>query len=218
MDNQSDSKVPVILDHESQPIVVAGWSQKELELLKRAETEGSKPISTSLSLQMLSLFLEGYSCNEIAKQNKGLAEIDVIVCRKKYNWDEQRDTYVYDLTCQVREKLTKSKLESIEWATNALAVFHKSEKDQQLKYLQTGKEEDKPEMMIKSPGAYKQMQEILQKITGEDRITKVTTDSTLKVEGTIQTVAALHPELQAKLLKKLSEPLPSKQLSGKKNE
>lgn len=192
---------------------------KELELVKRAEIEGSKPIALSLSMQMLSLFLEGYSCNEIAKQNKGLAEIDILVCRKKYNWDEQKDKYIYDLTCQMREKLTKSKLESIEWATNALAVFHKSEKEQQMKYLQSGKEEDKPENIIKTTGAYKQMQDILQTITGENRVTtqKVTTDSFVKVEGSIQTVALLNPELQAKLLKKLAEPAVAKQLVGKKS-
>ena len=220
MDNQSNNNLPAIVAPEEQPLVIAGWSKKELELVKRAEAEGSKPIALSLSMQMLNLFLEGYSCNEIAKQNKGLAEIDILVCRKKYNWDEQRDKYIYDLTCQMREKLTKSRLESIEWATNALAVFHKSEKEQQIKYLQSGKEEDKPENIIKTTGAYKQMQEILQKITGESRVTtqKVTTDSTVRVEGSIQTVAALDPELQAKLLKKLSEPSVAKQIVvGKKN-
>lgn len=226
MDEQSNNNdespvtqlVPAFAREEELPTAVAGWSQKELELVKRAETEGSKPISPILSAQFFELFLEGYSCSEIAKKNRGLSEADILICRKKYKWDEEKDKYAYDLTRQVREKLMKQKLESLEFLTNMLAVTHKEHREKMLKYLQTGRDEDKPENWVKSPNSYKQILETIQKITGEDRVTtqKVTSESTVKVEGSIHTTAALHPELQAKLLKKLSTPV--KQVTGKKED
>lgn len=195
MDSQSTNEI-IVLD--------SNWSQKELELLAKSDTEGAKPIAPSLAAQMMALFLEGYSCAEIAKQNKGLNEIDILVCRKKYSWDEEKERYSKDLMKQIREKLAKQKLESLEFLTNMMAITHKEHKEKALRYLQTGKEEDKPDSWAKSPKAYKEIIEAIQKLTGEDRVTtqRVTSESTLTVQGTVQT--AIPIETQSKLLKKLA--------------
>ena len=186
------------------PAVPVGWTQRELEVLKTTEVVGAKPISATLSSQMFSLFLEGYSCAEIVKQNKFFTEGDILYCRKKYKWDEERDRYAADLNDQIKQKLTKQKLESVEYLTNLLAIIHKESKSAVLKYLQTGNTDDLP--AIGSLKTYKDIVETLSKITGEDSVKKIKIDGKITNETTLKADKSLsiNPELQTQLLKMLS--------------
>ena len=130
---------------------------------------------------MFQLFLEGYSCSEIAKQNPPFNEIDLLYCRKKYNWDIEKDKYAMELQQRVREKLMKTKLESLEFLSNTLAASHKYHNAQLLKYIQSGKEEDKPENLISGTTSYKAIIETIAKLTGEDRITTQNVNKTSNV-------------------------------------
>lgn len=192
---------------ESTQIVPYGnWTKRELEVLAESNDDGYKPISTTLASQMYTLFLEGYSCLEISKQNKGFTEADILYCRKKYQWDEQKDNYVFGLNDQIRQKLTKQKLESVEFLTNMLAVIHKEHRSVMLKFLQTGNPEDLPK--IGSLRTYKEIVETLAKITGEDQVKKlkidgkIQQDTNVKVEGA-GAILNLPPEIQTKLLQAL---------------
>src|SRR5579871_5000532 len=98
------------------------FTDKEWQLLLAAEENGVKAISPTLSAEMFNLFLENYSCAKIAEINKGFSETDVLYCRYKYNWDDQRNDYASMLQQQVLQKLQKVKFESLEFLTNMLAV------------------------------------------------------------------------------------------------
>lgn len=192
-----------------------GYSQREAELMLRVEREGCRIIAAAPASRLFKLFLEGYTCQEIAKTSKTWTEDEVLYARKYYNWDLQRFEYSNALNDRVKDKLIKSKLESIEFLTNILNMSHLEHKEKMLKYMATGNEEDKPETWIKGPGAYKQIVEILQKVTGED---KVQTQKH-KIEGTIDQNTnikldkestdllkkILEPESAAKMLKHLAE-------------
>lgn len=178
---------------------MTGWSEKELLLLREAEIIGSRPISPTLAAQMFALFLESYSCAEIAKQNKGLSESDILVCRHKFKWDEEKDRYAFDLNRQIREKLVKAKLEALEYLTNKLSVVHKVDKEQTLRYLQTGKKEDLPADWQMTPTAYKSIFETIQKVTGEERISKQEITSKVTVEDNRS--PDVDPTLQSKMLR-----------------
>jgi hypothetical protein len=155
---------------------------------------------------MMALYLEGYSCQDIARQNHPLTEVDVLFCRKKYNWDDQKERYLADLAARTRERLLKHKLEAIEFITNQLAVVHKSENEKMLKYMQTGKEEDKPETFITGSTSYKTLIEILQKITGEERTTKqeIKTQSSVNVNVTSSDPVKITDDMQSKILAALA--------------
>lgn len=152
------------------------FSQRELSVLRDSEANGVRPVALSLATSLYQLFLEGYSCLEISKQGKGLSEGDVLFLRKKYEWDKQRDQYALDLQNQVNGKLIKAKLEAVEFLTNQMAAIHKLNRDQVLKYLMSGNPDDMPKDLGKV-GGYKQIIEVLQKITGEDKVSKVKTES-----------------------------------------
>ena len=219
MDDQSklnNSLLPAIQEDLS---ITPGWSSREMKELEQVEKEGAKAISPSLAASMFALFLEGYSCAEIVKQNKNFSEGDILYCRKKFKWDEEKDRYAFDLNKQMREKLVKTKLEAIEMLTNTLSVMHTAKREGHLKYLQTKKAEDLPTGWDLSPTQYKSIFETIQKVTGEDRITKqeIRSDSTVRVEGSAHS-AALHPELQAKMLQKLAIISQTKKSTDGKNE
>lgn len=184
------------------------FSEREKKVLLIAEDQGLRPISPTLAMQFFQLFLEGYSCSEIAKVNLPFREGDILFLRKKFKWDEERDAYAYNLQVQMRDKLIKTKLEALEYISNSLAVVHKIHKEKQMRYLQTGRPEDEPETWITGPTAYKSMLEAIQKITGEDRTTtqNVKSESKITVESN-QPITLISEELQSKMLKKLSSSL-----------
>jgi len=205
----------------SQLVPSGTWTSKELEVLKEYEEQGVRPIAASLSSQMFNLFLEGYSCAEIAKINKGISEGDILYSRKKYNWDEERDNYLIQLQNQVTQKILKQKMESVEFLTNALSVIHKEHKDVMLKFLQTGNIDDLPK--IGSLRAYKEIVETIAKITGEDSIKKVKFEGKVQQETTVKTEGGsvnlqLTPDLQTKLLKALAEEAQNQNKGNKKSE
>lgn len=193
----------------AQLVPVGEWTSKELQVLQEYEQKGVRPLAPSLAGQMFNLFLEGYSCADIAKLNKGLTEGDILFARKKYNWDTERDNYMIQVKNQVTQKVFKQKMESVEFLTNMLSVIHKEHKDVMLRFLQTGNPEDLPK--IGSLRTYKEIIETLAKITGEDSVKKLKVDgkiqqeTTIKGDGSANVNIPLTPELQTKLLQALVE-------------
>jgi len=180
------------------------FTDQEWTSLEAIADKGVRPIAPTLAADMLNLFMENYSCSEIAKINKGLSEIDVLYCRYKYNWDEQRDKYAKELQEQVVQKLMKMKLESMEFLTNMLSVLHKDERQKMMTYLQTGKEEDKPKSWVNGIGAYKSIIETLQKLTGEDKVQKHEVKAEHRIISSPEIKKAITKEVQSSLLKQLT--------------
>lgn len=180
------------------------FDDREWALLSVVLEKGAKPISPTLAASMFNLFLENYPCTKIAEINKGFTESDVLYCRYRFNWDDQRNQYADTLQQQMLNKLKKIQFESLEFLTNTLSVLHKSERDKMLTYLQTGKPEDKPEMWIKSIAGYKSIIETIQKLTGEDKVHKHEIKAEYRVSVASKEVTDQMPkEVQSSLLKQL---------------
>lgn len=193
-----------ILDGQQQD-ATSFFDKRELDLLDQAKKNGVMPIAPSRASQMFEIFYEGYGCAEIARLNPPFREGDILFIREKYRWDETKATNYFKLQNQVIDRVAKIKLELIDLIGLQVAVFNKEHKIQALKYLQSGKDEDKPESMISGPTSLKGMIEALQKLTGEDRVMtqKIKSESTVKIESN-QPVTLVNPELQSKMLKKLA--------------
>jgi hypothetical protein len=179
------------------------FSQRELKLLEEVKESGARPISATLAAEMYHLFLEGYSCGEIAKQNLPLTEGDVLYCRSRFKWDDEKDLYAFELQRRVKEKLMKTKLESLEFLSNTLAASHKYHNQKLLKYLQSGKDEDKPENLISGTTSYKAIIETIAKLTGEDRIQKIESKSSVDVNIKNDDAKAISKELHSQILAEL---------------
>lgn len=180
------------------------YTVKELEIIANYEATGIKPLAGTLVAQLYQLFLESYSCAQIAELNKskGLTEADVLYASKKYHWHSNRDRYAFNLQNQIQQKIAKAELEMVEHVTNMLSVTHKHEREQMLKYMQTGAEEDKPSNMPTTLKQYKDLIDLMQKITGKDKITKHEVKTENKTTFSIDeaTRKSLSAEDQMKLL------------------
>lgn len=198
-----------ISNTDQQDDITIYFTQKELSTLKDIQETGAKPIAASLAQSLYNLFLEGYSCLEISKQGKGLSEGDILYLRWKNKWDQSKSDYMIDLQNQVTGKLMKSKLEAVEFLTNQMSAIHKSNKEQTLKYLMSGLPEDMPKELGKLNG-YRQIVELLQTVTGEDKVQKLKIDqkseSSIQIRSDSNTDAKiineiLKPENAAKMIK-----------------
>lgn len=202
MSMESNTKNPLSTNDQQASL----FSERELELIKHTRETGMKAIAPSLSSQMFQLFLEGYSCAEIAKMNPPFGEGDILICREKFNWDKEKDLYIMELQNRVKDKLLKTKLESLDFLTNTLSASHKYYNQKMLKYIQTGKEDDKPENLIAGPKAYKDIVESITKLTGEDRITTQNINKSVVVETKKSDSAIdITPQDRKEKLKKLIE-------------
>jgi len=214
---QNKPSIPEVLPPDTTPVTqqptvieLLGWTEHEKELLRRAVDTGFKPISPTLSAQMAALFIQGYSCAEIAAQNKGFSEADVLYCRKKFEWDRERDEYTVNLTKRAVASLQRQKMESIEFLTNTMSVMHKQHREKMLKYLQTGNADDLPEFQITSMKMYKEVIETISKITGEDKakapasLTQINVNQGVTVNTQEPSRPAITQELQSKILRALA--------------
>lgn len=205
---QNSPNPPAVID--VAVVELIGWTEREKTLLKEVEDKGFKPIAPTLSSQMAALFLQGYSCAEIAAQNKTFSESDILYCRKKFNWDRERDEYTANLTRRARESLQRQKMESIEFLTNTMSVMHKQHRDKMLRYLQTGNPEDLPEFQITSMKMYKEVIETISKVTGEDKdktpksLTQINVNNQSVAVKTDSERPTLTQELQEKILRALA--------------
>lgn len=182
-------------------IIDPNFTSRELAVLEDTESRGARPVAPSLAESMFNLFLEGYTCEAISKQGKGLTEGDILYCRKKYKWDEKRDRYMQDLYEATSRKIMKQKSESVDFLTGMLSVVHKKNRDQIMKYLQSGSEEDFPEFAVGNLKNYKEVVEILAKITGEGTNHKVTIAG-----GLHNSTSVTVQDADRELLKQILEP------------
>lgn len=173
------------------------FSPREQKILEVYERMGVRPLSPVLVSQFYQMFLESYSCAQIAESNrsKGVSEGDILYAAKKFDWHSKRDQYASDLHTQIHQKIAKAELEAIEHITNMLSITHKRERDQMIKYMQTGKEEDLPSNMPTTLKQYKDLIDLFQKSTGKDKITKqeikTETKTTFAIdESTRQSISA----------------------------
>jgi hypothetical protein len=163
-------------------------SEEEKEALQRYESANKPPLSPSTAAQFFGLWLQGYPTWEIAKQNPAFGLGIIVKARLDFDWDKQRDQHTLDLMTSVQETVKRASLEGIQFAADGMAVFHKMTGARFKRYLQTGDESilgDWREMSFKS---YKDLVELMMKLTGQD--------SKQKVSGEIQhTVVQSEPSL-----------------------
>jgi hypothetical protein len=115
--------------------------------------------------------LQGYSVSDLVKQNPNYGSLGlglIVRARIECNWDEEREKYIQSLMSSVRQTVEKVTLESIQFASDGMAVFHRLAGDRFKKYLQTGDASTLGDFRDMSFKNYKDFVELLQKVTGQD--------------------------------------------------
>lgn len=148
----------------------------------------SKPhLSPALNAQLYQLFLMGKDTEEIRRMNPTLSLGEIVAARVEGQWDERKTEYLDSLLDKAQGRVQQATLEQIDLMCDVLSLARKEQGDKIKRYIQTGNDDDKPDVRIDGIRTLKTAIEILQTLTGKDRQSRVllTGDLTHKVEAAI---------------------------------
>jgi len=191
-------------------------SEEEYECVKKYLESGGKKLSTETTASFFSMYLNGYDTKEIFRLNKAFPYESILIAKVTGNWDKEKEDYLGKLQENIKEKLLKAQLESINFLSDLLSATHKKHGDKIKKFLTSGNEKDlEGTMSVDSVSQLLKVVEGLNKVTGQDR--PKANDTTINVnidQRSVNNIASLSPEDSAKILNIVSE---SKR-KGNKNE
>jgi hypothetical protein len=137
-------------------------------------------IAPSVQAQLFGLYLNGRSLGEIRKLNHPSFSLGQIVSAAVENdWYNERKLYQSGLMQAARERLQQIGCESVGFLADSLAAAHKQHGQALQKYIQTGNPADLGAFGVGSIRQYKEIAELLLKITGQEKT------STLNVKGEV---------------------------------
>lgn len=171
-------------------------SPKELEAVKRIGSAVNR-LSPTTAAQLFSLFLQGYSIDTLVKQNPNYGSLAlglISQARIEYGWDVERETYIRSLMDSTRVANEKSTLESLQFAQDAMAVYHRLVGDKFKKYLQSGKEEDLGEFAGMSFATYLKFVDLFRTMSGKDVKVPRSVPVQVEVSAVAATPAPVEPE------------------------
>jgi hypothetical protein len=155
----------------------------EQNMLMAYVRAGKHPLAPDTIAALFQLYLNGSNCGEIHRLNKGLPYEAILWARVKFEWDRKRDEYVEELTEKIRDKVMQSQLQTTELMADLLTATSRKHGDKIKKYIQTGDEADLGDALsINRLNDLLRIAEGLQKITGQDRVHKVETKNTQRLE------------------------------------
>ena len=146
-------------------------NQEELLTLNKWRSEKNKPqLSTSLSLKLFELFLNGSSCDEIVKVNNNLITLgQVLEVRVRDGWDDKKSKYLAELYSGVVDRVRQTQMEAVSFTADLLAATHKLHGTKIKKFIQSGDEKEMGGLAINGLQSYQKAVDILLKLTGQDK-------------------------------------------------
>lgn len=182
--------------------VTNGLTYRE-EAALRMHMQAQEPaLSTSMQAQLFELYLNGNSCEQIAKLNKSIRLGAIVRACQEGDWYQKKTSYMNQLLEDVRSRVEQVQCESLYFASSLLAAAHKMYGTKIQRYLQTGDEKELGELGIYTLRQYKEVVDLLLKMTGQDNNKKVSgkVDVTHNVGATLAAGHHITPEQAAKIL------------------
>lgn len=151
---------------------------KEREAYQKYVEANKPPLAASTASNFFALFLNGHTCEEIARLNPAFGLGIVVRARIDHEWDKARDEHLEHLMTNIRQVAQQKQLGSIRFVADALAAFEKLAGEKFQRYLQTGDAGHLGEWKDMSFKQYKELVELVLKLTGQEGSTtkKVTGD------------------------------------------
>jgi len=189
---------------------VQSLPEKERVLYENWVNQGGASLASKTALQFFELYLQGYSVEEIAKQNPPFDPGLIVKAKVDFDWDTKRQEYITQLQESVHQAVQKVSLETVQFASDAIAVYHKLAGAKFKKYLRTGDEADLGHFAGMSVKAYKDFLEILLKMTGQSNTSKQEVSVTHTIVDNQKTIDAkvtrpLTPQDASLLIDELSK-------------
>lgn len=171
---------------------------------------GSKtyPLAPSLQEQLFQLYLNGKSLSEIRALNPHVMLGQVVDAAVTGKWHQLRQEYLGALQQRAAERLRQIACEAVDHLADEMAATHKLRGEAIKRYLQTGDESDLGGVSLCGIKQYKDVAELLLKLTGQDKNSTLTvkgeishtTQDAPQGTGTVKTLAQRVSEKKAKEL------------------
>lgn len=167
-------------------------THQELEAYRKYVESGKPPLAPSTAANLFALFLQGHSMQEIARLNPAFGLGIIVRARIDNDWDRQRQDHIQHLLDGIRQVVQTTQLSAVQFVAEGMAAYQKMAGEKFQKYLQSGKIEDLGEFKDMSLKQYRDLLELLLKLTGQE--------APKKVQGVVEhrhTVESQGPTLQA---------------------
>lgn len=152
---------------------VEALTPRELEAYRKYMESGKAPLAASTATNFFQLYLQGHSTEEIAKLNPAFGLGIIVRARVEHDWDRLRKEHVEHLLDNIRQVVQTTQLEAVQFVAEGLAVYRKMAGEKFQRYLQSGKIEDLGDFKDMSFKTYKDLLELLLKLTGQEPAKKV---------------------------------------------
>lgn len=160
---------------------LARLNKRELNAYNTWRNSDRPGLAPSLNAKLFNLFLQGKSCEEIRRMNLNFTLGEIISARIEGDWDERRSDHLDNLLKTTSERVQQVTLETADFVCDLLAVANREHGDRLRRYLQSGDAKELGDFKIDSIFNLKQVIEVLQKLTGQERTTRQTVNVTGEV-------------------------------------
>jgi hypothetical protein len=149
---------------------------EEREAYQEYLSKRKPPLAPSTSASFFQLFLQGHSTKEIARLNPAFGLGIIVQARIDNNWDKARDDHLNHLMLNIRQVTQQKQLGSIRFLVDAMSAFEKLAGEKFQRYVQTGDPSHLGEWKSMGIKQYKELVELILKLTGQDSNKKVSGD------------------------------------------
>lgn len=148
-------------------------SKEESEIWEKYTKDQGDILSPIPALKLYELFLNGNTCQQIAKARPEFSLGAIVDARLRYKWDERKEEYINSLYKNTNDRAVQIQMEAVQFVADMLAVTHKVNGEKYKKFLMTGNPADLGDLEVGSIKQYKEVIELLFKLTGQENNKKV---------------------------------------------
>jgi|SRR6185437_6900945 len=151
-------------------IALRGLDEREMEAYRYVLKTRPIEIAEETSERMYQMFLQGRTCEDIRKANKGYALGQIVACRIKYGWDARVVQHRTTLAATVPDRAIQTSLENVDFVTKLLTVNRIVMEEAIDKFMLSRNPDDlKGVIQAKNAKELKELVELLMKMTGQDK-------------------------------------------------
>jgi len=161
-DKKDDKTIVEIPDDE----VLTDMSESEKESLAKFKTRGHPgihKINDAVVYKMFNLYLAGRTYSEISQVTKEKKDL-VLYLSSRFDWFKIKMEYLLSLNNNLVAKVSKTRLESINFLTNLMTLNHKYYSKQIDKYLMSGDDKVFESLNLKPLEKYMKAIDVLEKL------------------------------------------------------
>ncbi len=162
-------------------------SEVEKESYKEWKKEKVPPLPLAASLKGYELFLNSYSCDDIARIS-GCPLGQVVDARLRYSWDQTRDEQLKALYAKIEERVLVTKSQALAHVTDLLAAAHKFQGEKIKKYLYEDDPNALGDLRIATVKDYREIVNLLVALTSPQQGGKIpnTPSGLVSVSGKVE--------------------------------